>query len=169
MSDVPADTTTRRGELRDLPSAIVRILLKARPRQRIPERPITLHPILESVRAPIRQPIFIVGAPRSGTTYLGRGIGALPEAAYFHVPVATKKTNRFAYNRQWPLIVARGYYCQAYSNLLGAPQQGDRRFAKKTPRNCFLIEFLAAIFPDASLVHIIRDGRDVALSYSRKP
>ncbi|HEX7023104.1 MAG TPA: sulfotransferase, partial [Trueperaceae bacterium] len=29
--------------------------------------------------------------------------------------------------------------------------------------------FLARIFPDAQFLHIIRDGRDVALSYSKKP
>jgi hypothetical protein len=46
---------------------------------------------------------------------------------------------------------------------------GDRRFAEKTPRNCFLVGFLYRTFPDASFIHIIRDGRDAALSYSKKP
>ena len=46
---------------------------------------------------------------------------------------------------------------------------GDLRFVEKTPHNCFLIDYLHRVFPDASFVHIIRDGRDAALSHSKKP
>ena len=46
---------------------------------------------------------------------------------------------------------------------------GDLRFCEKTPQNCFVIDFLDRAFDGAQFVHILRDGRDAALSYRRKP
>lgn len=39
----------------------------------------------------------------------------------------------------------------------------------KTPRMAFIAEQLADWFPDARFIHIVRDGRDVAMSWSQKP
>jgi hypothetical protein len=41
---------------------------------------------------------------------------------------------------------------------------GKARFADKTPRNVLHVELLAAAFPDARFVHLVRDGRDVVPS-----
>lgn len=41
---------------------------------------------------------------------------------------------------------------------------GKRRYADKTPRYVTHIESLAALFDEARFIHLIRDGRDVALS-----
>ena len=46
-----------------------------------------------------------------------------------------------------------------------ARSQGKSRYADKTPIYVLHIEFLSQLFPEAKFVHIIRDGRDVALSY----
>jgi hypothetical protein len=43
--------------------------------------------------------------------------------------------------------------------------QGKTRFAEKTPINVLHIPFLSRMFPEARFIHLIRDGRDVALSY----
>ena len=48
---------------------------------------------------------------------------------------------------------------------LYAEQLGKRRYAEKTPINVLHIEALAAVFPEARFIHLIRDGRNVALSY----
>lgn len=45
-----------------------------------------------------------------------------------------------------------------------ASQAGKPRFADKTPRNVLHVALLAAAFPDARFVHLIRDGRDVVPS-----
>lgn len=48
-----------------------------------------------------------------------------------------------------------------------ARQQGKRRWAEKTPGHLFAMPELARSFPDARFIHVLRDGRDVALSRRR--
>jgi hypothetical protein len=52
----------------------------------------------------------------------------------------------------------RAFY-RLYAEKLNKPRYGD-----KTPLYCRHMKAVAAILPDAHFVHIIRDGRDVALS-----
>jgi hypothetical protein len=53
--------------------------------------------------------------------------------------------------------------------LAYAAYHGKCRWGDKTPIYVLSIRLLANIFPDARFVHIIRDGRDVALSYFSVP
>jgi hypothetical protein len=48
---------------------------------------------------------------------------------------------------------------------LYAEGRGKRRYAQKTPINIMNIPLLAGLFPESRFIHLIRDGRDVALSY----
>ena len=47
-----------------------------------------------------------------------------------------------------------------------AIRQGKQRYGDKTPGYLAELALIAALFPEARIVHLIRDGRDVALSYS---
>jgi hypothetical protein len=47
---------------------------------------------------------------------------------------------------------------------LHAEGKGKNRYGDKTPINVLHIEYLAEMFPEARFIHIIRDGRNVALS-----
>ena len=47
--------------------------------------------------------------------------------------------------------------------------QGKSRWGGKTPRYVFHIAELSEMFPDAKFIHIVRDGRDVALSLFGMP
>lgn len=117
----------------------------------------------------LSRPIFIVGSPRSGTTFLGSCIAQIPEISYHFEPVITKAAARPIYNNEWSFGKASYLYRIVYAWLMRLHADGDLRFAEKTPRNCFLIDFLCKAFPDAQFIHIIRDGRDAALSHSKKP
>ncbi|MEO0375511.1 MAG: sulfotransferase [Cyanobacteria bacterium P01_A01_bin.17] len=132
-------------------------------------RPLSL-PRLSYMMGPnLSRPVFLVGAPRSGTTFLGRSLAALPCLSYHFEPIATKAAARLVYEQQWSYRQARFFYRWVYSWLMRQHLDADLRFSEKTPRNCFLIDFLAQAFPDAQFIHIIRDGRDAALSYSKRP
>lgn len=48
---------------------------------------------------------------------------------------------------------------------LYARREGKGRYGDKTPIYVLHIAFLARLFPEARFVHVIRDGRDVALSF----
>jgi hypothetical protein len=117
----------------------------------------------------LQEPIFIIGSPRSGTTFLGSCIGELPEISYHFEPVATKAAARYIYEGEWEMPKAKWFYRNVYAWLMRLHFDADLRFAEKTPRNCFLINYLYQAFPDARFIHIIRDGRDAALSHSKKP
>jgi hypothetical protein len=48
---------------------------------------------------------------------------------------------------------------------LRAAEEGKRRYADKSPPYVMRMGMLAAAFPEARFVHLVRDGRDVALAY----
>ena len=45
-----------------------------------------------------------------------------------------------------------------------ARRQGKPRWADKTPRYCGFVPGLRTVFPEARFIHVVRDGRDTALS-----
>jgi hypothetical protein len=53
--------------------------------------------------------------------------------------------------------------------LANADVHGKLRWGDKTPIHVRSIPLLASLWPDARFVHVIRDGRDVALSYLSLP
>jgi hypothetical protein len=133
------------------------------------KRPLSAGRLLRLLGPNLRLPVFIVVAPRSGTTFLGECVAALPEISYHYEPVATKAAARYVQEGRWPDFVARRFYREVYGWLMRLHLDADLRFAEKTPRNCFVMAFLAQSFPEAQFVHIIRDGRDAAVSLSRQP
>lgn len=132
-------------------------------------RPLTWERVRKSLRPSIRRPVFIVGAPRSGTSFLGRCLGALPELSYHFEPAATQRAAQYVYHGLWSFERAERFYRTVYRWLLRLHLDGDLRYADKAPRNSFIMSFLRRAFPEAQFVHIIRDGRDAALSHSKKP
>jgi hypothetical protein len=53
--------------------------------------------------------------------------------------------------------------------LAYADHHGKTRWGDKTPIYVLSIPLIATLYPDARFVHVIRDGRDVALSYLAVP
>jgi LPS sulfotransferase NodH len=117
----------------------------------------------------IKSPVFVIGAPRSGTTFLGSCIAEIPEISYFFEPVITKAAVRAVYTKEWSYRKAGWIYRQVYAWLLRIQLDPDLRFCEKTPGNCFILPFLQETFPRAKFIHIIRDGRDSAVSLAKKP
>ena len=111
--------------------------------------------------------VFVIGSPRSGTTFLAGAIGSLPgfvdlgevaplkaavpELAGLDPPEAARRLRRI-------LAVARRV------GLVGAV-----RPVEQTPELAHLVGVLPLAYPKAKIVHIVRDGRDVVCSLLEKP
>ena len=111
--------------------------------------------------------VFVVGSPRSGTTFLASAIGSLPgfvdlgEVAPLKAAVpelATLEPQEAAKRMRRILGVARRV------GLVGAV-----RPVEQTPELAHLVRVIPIAFPQARIVHIVRDGRDVVCSLLEKP
>jgi Sulfotransferase family len=137
---------------------------------------------------------FIVGVGRSGTTLLRLMLDAHPDLAIpaetHFVPALIKAAEEtqdpraalqvLASVQTWPnLGLDLASVDQAFSALdpfsstgavravfrLYAEGQGKSRWGDKTPTYRAHLSEIARAVPEARFIHIIRDGRDVALSY----
>jgi hypothetical protein len=117
----------------------------------------------------VERPVFILGSPRSGTTYLGTLLATLPEATYFYEPPVMKYYARLVYEDRVELARTSRFYRRGFQSLLLAAPGSGPRVIEKNPNHTWIAETLLAVFPDAKFVMIIRDGRDTALSLSEKP
>ena len=138
--------------------------------------------------APILQPIFVVGVPRSGTTWILRMLATHPQAwplletymfsrqiglsALLRSVPAADPTNGENYELA-PAGLGRMF---SRDELVGELRQIARRWferasgpsarfvIEKSPWHLSDAELIAEVLPDARFVHVIRDGRDVAVS-----
>jgi hypothetical protein len=106
--------------------------------------------------------VFVIGAPRSGTTFLAGALGAQPglvdlgevKPIKAAIPDLAKESPREAAKRfRRTLDVVR---------TLGLA--GHLRGVEQTPETSFVIEAALLAYPAARAVHIVRDGRDVVCS-----
>src|SRR5690606_6775446 len=117
----------------------------------------------------IRRPVFILGCPRSGTTYLGNVLEAMPEASYYFDPAILKYYTRLIYEKEASIERSRLLWQPCLRSLqLTAPGTGPR-IVEKNPIHLCVADVLCEIFPDAQFIIISRDGRDTALSLLQKP
>jgi hypothetical protein len=140
-------------------------------------------------------PVFIVGAPRSGTSLLRDLLRSHPHLAFSYEthflpkffraygdPRSDREAHRLAarilglaWMRLWEpeLEPASLAHHRSYAGLVSAIYEemarraGKQRWGDKTPQYVVEIPTLLRIFPRAKILHIYRDGRDVALSVAR--
>jgi hypothetical protein len=142
-------------------------------------------------------PFFIVGSARSGTTLLRLMLNAHPDVAvppesrfitelwtgsnevgvdaFLEALGAHKRFNAW----ELPIDTVRDELGERssmrYSDAIDAVYRAyaagrdKKRWGDKTPRYVEDIPFLCGLFPDARFVHLVRDGRNVALSYADVP
>ncbi len=128
------------------------------------------------------KPAFVIGCGRSGTTILGKSLQQHPQICYLNeqrhlwyscypeTDISTKYRDQrngrlfmtAADTRDDATLKLHSLFklqCIKYH----APQLVD-----KLPVNSLRISFIKAIFPDARFIHIVRDGREVARSITKK-
>lgn len=106
--------------------------------------------------------VFVVGSPRSGTTFLGRSVGSLPGFVDLGEVAALKAAIPGLAGRPADEAAAeiRGILRRTRRLAL----VGSRRALEQTPETAYLGAAVAQAFPEAAILHIVRDGRDVACS-----
>jgi hypothetical protein len=148
----------------------------------------------------MKAPVFIVGCPRSGTSYLYHlllsaggfaefrtqmNVFDVLEPIYGNLGVVKNKTKMM---NEW--LRTKAFFlsgleadqikakvlsqCRSASDFLRivmeeiGRKQGVDRWIDSTPTNIPHLLRIKRDFPDARIIHIIRDGRDVALSLDKR-
>jgi hypothetical protein len=126
--------------------------------------------------APIerRPPIFIVGCQRSGTTLLRLildshpHISCGPETRFLR---SFKAITRDEWDRMSLYGFPKQYWHDRVASFFDSFQseyahsRGKSRWADKTPLYAVELDYIFELFPDAQVIHVIRDGRDVVASH----
>ncbi len=126
-------------------------------------------------------PVMIIGSPRSGTTALAWALDQHPDLAAFgesQILVDLFTSGRLDRNYQrdqhagdasW--LRRQGIDRQQFLahvglglNALFTQAVEGKRWVDKTPHHTLMLPWLADMFPGASFVHILRDGRSVVHS-----
>jgi hypothetical protein len=112
------------------------------------------------------RPVFIVGAPRSGTSLLYAILRT--SAAFDHWPGEAHEVWEADYHpalREWESNVldagdVRPDAARRIRRSFFLTAGKNKRLLDKTPRNSFRVPFVDALFPDSCFVFLQRDGRE---------
>ena len=116
----------------------------------------------------MRQPLLVVGAARSGTTLVAqRLLGAHPDVHYWSEPAfvwrygnAYRLHDMLGADDARPHVAAR--IRSAFESKVA--ERPDALLVEKTPANCLRMPFVLSVLPDARILHVVRDGRQVVRS-----
>jgi len=110
-------------------------------------------------------PIFIVGLPRSGTTLVEMVLASHPNIAAFGELGAADHLFHDIFGSRKTLVDGLiEQFAARYLVALPEVPKGKRAFTDKMPMNIRYVGLLLAAFPNAKIINLQRDPRDVALS-----
>src|ERR1700722_455535 len=113
-------------------------------------------------------PFFIVSRGRSGTAMLHKALSSKP-CVEMHHEYAVQITQPLAVKRYLGVIdgvKARQTLAETFGAAMAQSRAGY--WGDSSNKLSWLIPDLAALFPQARFVHLVRDGRKVASSYFHK-
>ncbi|HET9895946.1 MAG TPA: sulfotransferase [Streptosporangiaceae bacterium] len=146
----------------------------------------------------VRQPVFVIGAPHSGADLLGRALKrsegfhfTIGQPSVVNVVYAFARTPsiqqgrgeaavtvlRDAFAQAWRVTPEACLTCHAECQQARAGKEPGicvdereiARYGDATPALMYCAEALVDAFPDAKIVQIIRDGRDVVAAMMSDP
>jgi hypothetical protein len=127
--------------------------------------------------------IFVVGARRSGTLWVERmltahpDVNALPAETHLfshgirpladrlsHGILSTPEVGALYVERDRFLAATRTLCDEVMSPFIGPTPSPRARLLERSPWHVYHLDLIGALFPDAYVVHVIRDGRSVTRS-----
>src|SRR5205823_11694477 len=131
---------------------------------------------------------FLVGARRSGTNFLQRVLAAhpavlpVPSETYVfasglrplserihHAAAGLNRTGATFMERDDFIAASRVFCDRIFGGLAERLDPGAERIVERTPWHAYDLELIGDVYPDAWVIQIIRDGRDVARSLLAQP
>jgi hypothetical protein len=106
--------------------------------------------------------VFVVGSPRSGTTFTGSALGSLPGFVDLDEVQPWKAAIPSLVGRDEEEVAARLRSILERVRLLGLAR--GLRGVEQTPETSFVLAAALRAYPEAVAVHVMRDGRDVVTS-----
>jgi hypothetical protein len=112
------------------------------------------------------RPVFVVGSPRSGTSFMARCLGSLPGLVDLGEVKPLKVS--IAELVEVPEEDAARQFRQTLERVRSLGLVRNLRAVEQTPETALVLAAARRAYPHASVVHMIRDGRDVACSLLEK-
>jgi hypothetical protein len=106
--------------------------------------------------------VFVVGSPRSGTTFTGSALGSLDGFVDLDEVQPWKAAIPALVGRPDDEVAHRLRRILERVRRLGLAR--GLRGVEQTPETSFVLPAVLGAYPDAVAVHVVRDGRDVATS-----
>jgi hypothetical protein len=106
--------------------------------------------------------VFVVGSPRSGTTFLGESVGGVPGFVDLGEVAPLKAAIPELVSREEAAAAARMRQVLDRVRRLGLVT--GLRAVEQTPETSFVLRAALRAYPRARALHIVRDGRDVVCS-----
>jgi hypothetical protein len=112
------------------------------------------------------RPIIIIGAPCSGTTFLGKTLGRHPSLAFADEP---RMVWRYGNDHRCDMLSPQDARADVKQFIRGyfaafVREAGATRLLEKTPHNSLRPEFVATVLPDCRFIHIMRSPMDTVLA-----
>jgi hypothetical protein len=121
-----------------------------------------LQGLRERLRTGEERLVFVVGSPRSGTTFLAGTIGGLP--GFVDLSEVTPHKAAIAELAQLPEDEAARRIRTVLERVRRLALVTGLRGVEQTPETAFVLGAALRAYPQGRAVHVVRDGRDVVCS-----
>lgn len=115
-----------------------------------------------SGRRTCQRPVFVVGCPRSGTTFVGSSLGA--QRGFVDLGEVKPLKAAVPALSRLPEREAAARLRRVLERIRRLGLVGHLRAVEQTPETCFVLAAALRAYPEGRAVHVLRDGRDVVCS-----